>query len=500
MTAFVILAAGPGTRMGRFGQELHKSLVPLHGKAVISHQLALAPPGARVIVCTGSRAQQVQDYLDLAHPELDVTYVPVPGWNADGNGPGASLLAARQAVGGDDMAFTSCDTLWEPDEWLWSGLSGSWCAVDEIPEGTEPERWCRVTSVSGRATAILDKVPGPRGLAYTGLSMIHHRDLPDFWRGLTEGAGRIAEYGGNLQVSAGLEVLVFTGRLDAYPVTWTDTGDKDAYVKAAGYDWAKPGEVTYVLPETGRVIKFRASKDSLSRLVSRQALLCDAVPQLADVRPGMLAYEYAPGVTGYEAAEDDPDIIPRLIDWAALNLWRDVPVFGSTTGACTRFYQAKTNERIDMFRYRETPLYRTARRAIHRVPWDAITQYGCVPVTFHGDFNLGNVIVGQDGSFTAVDWREDFAGELSWGDMRYDFAKLAAGLYVNWDRARKGDFSEWPAGKGHLAKLAAWFGGTVQPEIRLIAALSLINSAPLHASPLDELLVLKGAELLGELT
>ena len=40
-------------------------------------------------------------------------------------------------------------------------------------------------------------------------------------------------------------------------VTWTDIGDEEAYAQAvaaiSGYDWTKPGEVTWVLPETGRV-------------------------------------------------------------------------------------------------------------------------------------------------------------------------------------------------------------------------------------------------------
>src|SRR5689334_1684934 len=99
--------------MGRAGESLHKALVPLDGKAVISHQIALAPPGARIIVCTGYRAAQVQDYLELAHPDLEVTYVVVKGWDQPGGGPGHSLLAARPLLAaGEDLIFTSCDTLW----------------------------------------------------------------------------------------------------------------------------------------------------------------------------------------------------------------------------------------------------------------------------------------------------------------------------------------------------------------------------------------------------
>ena len=97
VTAFVILAAGPGTRMGRYGGLLHKALLPLAGRAVISHQIALAPADARVIVCTGCRAAQVRDYTELAHPDREVTFVPVDGWDrpAAGQAPRCSRHGTR---------------------------------------------------------------------------------------------------------------------------------------------------------------------------------------------------------------------------------------------------------------------------------------------------------------------------------------------------------------------------------------------------------------------
>src|SRR5690348_1231518 len=128
--------------MGRAGDSLHKALVPLDGKAVISHQIGLAPPGARIIVCTGYRAAQVRSYL------------VVKGWDQQGGGPGHSLLSVQPLVMADeDLVFTSCDTLWHPDEELWQG-NVSWAAVAPVPAGTAPERWCRITSwpVSSRAS------------------------------------------------------------------------------------------------------------------------------------------------------------------------------------------------------------------------------------------------------------------------------------------------------------------------------------------------------------
>ena len=492
MTAFVILAAGRGTRMGRAGDSLHKALVPLDGKAVISHQIALAPPHARIIVCTGYRAPQVRNYLELAHPGANITFVPVPGWDKPGGGPGASLLAACDEVGWDDLIFTSCDTLWSGELPL-----GTWAAVAPVPAGTAPERWCRISysSQSRKVYVIYDKVASPEhGDAYTGLAMIARSDLAVFWAGI----GSAGLLSGERQVTGGLQALIHRGRLKARRITWTDLGDEAAYTRAVaaytGYDWTKPSEVTYVLPETGRVVKFHEDKDVLVRSAQRQETIASAVPELVGARPNMLAYNYVPGVTAYEAAEKDMTVIPRLLNWAQGHLWKPVRVL-NPAHACDRFYRAKTIDRVAMLR---PGLRETAGDAVSRIKWDELER-GCTPVTFHGDFNLGNVIAGLDGGFTAIDWREDFGGETAWGDRRYDLGKLAAGLIVHWGRARRGDFRPWPPGREHLDWLADWFGGEIPHDVMIIAALSLLNCAPLHAPPLDEVLVARGCALLEEL-
>lgn len=496
MTAFVVLAAGPGKRMGRSGSSLHKALVPLGGQAVISRQIGLAPPGARIIVCTGSRAQQVRDYIELAHPGLEVTFVPVPEWDQPGNGPGATLLAARDAVGDDDMIFASCDTLWREDASLWDSGS-SWSAVAPVPAGTGPERWCRIGKADGVVYAIFDKIPDYEWEtdAYTGLSMIRRDDLNVFWTGIENSDLHESEK----RDVAGLAALIAVSRLSVQRIAWTDTGDEASYAQAvaawSGYDWSKPGEVTYVLPEQGRVVKFRADQESLARRAQRQLTIAAATPAVTGSRPGLLAYEYVPGVTGYITAEDDPGLVPRLLNWAQEKLWCSVPFAADLTEACNRFYRLKTADRIETLAPALQPV---ARHAASRIDWGELAR-GCVPVTFHGDFNLGNVIVTPDGGFCGIDWREDFGGETTWGDLRYDLGKLAAGLIVHWENAQRGDFRPWEAGQHHLAKLADWLGGTVPHDVMTIAAVSLLNCAPLHAAPLDEILVARAAALLEEL-
>lgn len=493
MTAFVILAAGRGSRIGRVGESLHKALVPLNGKAVLSHLFDLAPPDAHIIVCLGHRAEQIIEYVRLAHPTRDVTFVTVDGWDKPGGGPGYSLLQAREVAGDDAMVFTSCDTLWERDVSLWDD-DVSWSAVAPVPSGTPQARWCRMMRDKG-GVVIADKCPTPTGgFAYTGLSRIARDDLDTFWAGLSD--GNAVE--GELQVSGGLKAIA--SKLTLRHVHWTDVGDAAAYARAValvtGYDWTKLDEATYVLPAEQRVVKFWTDHTVRDRRMQRGKHLADVVPQLHEVGIEMLAYEYIDGVTLYEAATEVGEaVIPKLLNWAYDKLWTPMLVDRETQRTvCMRFYHDKTMQRIEML---EPSLRLRATDAASRVDWSDLVA-GCKPSRIHGDFNYGNIMLrrGGIGNFVGIDWRGDFGGEIDWGDQRYDLAKLLAGMRVHWDNARRGDFRPWPEGRKHEKALLHW----IDADVQRIAALSLINSAPLHASPLDEILVSRGTAWLEECT
>lgn len=497
MTAFVILAAGRGSRMGRVGSTLHKALVPLNCKAILTHIIERAPSNARIIVCTGYRGAQVASYVRLAHPHRDVYTVDVDDWNRPGAGPGASLMKARQVLSEyEDLIFTSCDTLWEPDESLWKG-DASWSAVAHIPVGTLPDRWCRmeVDSDGVKVRRILDKTPkGPHDApVYTGLSRIIAPDLRSFWDGVKNGELREGE----MQVTGGLQWLVGQDKLQARVIDWTDVGDEKAYARAVaqttGYDWTKTEEATYVLPEQHRVLKWFANDQTRNDRITRGQLLGQSTPEFTGSGGNFISYRYVEGVTAYQQAEYYHSLMSDVVEWARADIWtpQSKAARGVTEDACDEFYRLKTYDRLARLR---PALFAVATDAVQRVEWRRITV-GCEPVTFHGDFNFGNIIVKPDGTFVGIDWRQDFAGHIDWGDKRYDLAKLLGGCVVHWDNARRGDFRPWEEGEHHVEQLERVLGG-IPPDVWIICALSLINSAPLHAEPLDEILVARAIKIL----
>lgn len=500
MTAFVILAAGRGTRIGRVGEMMHKALIPLEGEAILSHLFRLAPDDARIAVCVGHRAEQIKSYVSMAHPDLDVTFIHVSGWDKTGGGPGLSLMAAQSFVGDEDMVFTSCDTLWDPsDRWLFD-LDHSWAGVAAVPAGTPPARWCRIINdrETGRIT-IADKTPEPLGgTAYIGVSQIVASDLPTFWNGIAHASLLFGE----TQVTGGLQALVRDHRLSSEHMRWTDVGDEDAYARAvalrSGYDWTKSGEATYVLPPR-RVIKFFADETTAIAREQGRRRIANTTPAILDHTDHMLAYEFIDGVSVYSALEAAPDhsgaIVESLMSWAVREVWRPVEVAPRTAAdAATDFYHHKTYKRIDML---HPTLQSQARDAVSRIDWAKLAA-GTAPCTYHGDFNFGNIILESSGRYVGIDWRGDFAGITDWGDMRYDLGKLVSGTVVHWDNARRGDFRPWDLGEKVRKEILSRVDVSLRFDANVIGALTLINSAPLHASPLDEILIARGVAWLEE--
>jgi NDP-sugar pyrophosphorylase family protein len=523
VSAFVILAAGRGTRVGRVGDTLHKALLPLGGRAIISHQLEQIPSNVHVIVCLGYRGAQVREYLQLAHPDRRFTFVTVAGWNTATGGPGASLYAARHAVRDEDFYVTSCDTLWDPGTGVFTHGNKSWVGVAPIPPGTSLQRWCvaetRPKLVGlDEVVQLHDKNPDDQlearrwittdtaFRAYTGLAHVSQDDAEAFWRGLATGEQRAGE----LQVSSGLDAI----QLHALEIRWTDVGDEAAYRAAvqrvSGYDWTKLGQATYVLPETGRVVKFISDPYVIHARRERGRILSAGVPELLAQGDEMLAYQYVRGRTAYEeldtATSNGAVMLTRdILDWHRDTFGKSTSVAPrSRRSAATEFYDVKTYARLALLPLNLQDAAVDAVDQLGRHPLHDELLNDVVPVYGHGDFNFGNLLYDSHtpNHWVGIDWREDFAGR-NWVDYRYDLGKLLAGCVVHWGNARRGDFTPWNL-EGRLSNaVRRWITAHVVPTVNLqvveaIGALSLLNSAALHAAPLNEVLVSRGVAWLTE--
>jgi thiamine kinase-like enzyme len=116
---------------------------------------------------------------------------------------------------------------------------------------------------------------------------------------------------------------------------------------------------------------------------------------------------------------------------------------------CKEFYINKTNKRINQFLKDNNINDKEQILNGVKVPninylidkLDVNSLCDGVPVVYHGDCVLENIILNNDGYFTLIDWRQDFGGVLNYGDIYYDLAKLNHNLTFDHDILHKSLFT-----------------------------------------------------------
>ena len=146
---------------------------------------------------------------------------------------------------------------------------------------------------------------------------------------------------------------------------------------------------------------------------------------------------------------------------------------------------------------------------LERIDWDWLCKG--VPVLFHGDFQPENIIVSPDNNFTLIDWRQDFSGNIEYGDIYYDFAKMYHALIICGEIIRNNQFEIKINGdsieldyyvKGNLLEYLRLFehfisdNGYDLEKVKVLASLIFINISPLHHSPYDKFLYYLGKKRL----
>lgn len=503
-----VLAAGRGTRMGFADGALHKALVPLGNRAVLSHVLGTFPPSSRFVIAVGHLREQIEAYVSLAHPDLDVTFVEVENYAGPGSGPGLSLLACSEHLQ-EPFVLTASDSLIASlpplGDRSWMGVAPVDDPLSYLTLELDPER--RVVGFQERT--------GPSREAFVGVAYITQPDV--YFDGVRHAAAE-----GELQVTPGFAALAETG-IDGVEVDWTDVGTTETYAAARARFEEEPHgnrvamDVTYLLED--RVVKWFREPSGADRRIERHRDLGDAVPALIASPSGWLAYEKVPGDTLRDAF--DGDGVRKFLSWASSTVWSPRGDSTAFRDAVRRFYGDKTLTRLRMYldaRGGAEPLpglvlnglpTPTVEEALERELDDLVRA--AVPTGFHGDLHEGNVIAGPEG-FRLIDWRDDFGGLRDRGDQLYDLAKLVHTLELPESVMFAGTFRDEPDGTNGLivthedtaqraaARAAFWTAaahlGVDVRALGVLDALVFINMAPLYDTRLGDHLYYLGRWLL----
>lgn len=485
MTTVVLLAAGLGSRMGKYSDVVNKTLLPVRGKAIISRIIEQFDKTTKFVIAVGYKKEQVKSYVTAAHPDCDVTFVDVDNFSGVNAGPAYSLSLCKDYVP-NDFIVVACDALYGN----LSTLVGSEdaMAVSKV-EFSESAAYCNVKVENGYVRQIQDKVRSNLGFAFNGAFYIKNSE--QFWKDLR-----------GQELSSGFRSL----KMRAVETEWTDLGTFERYKKevvdVGAFDFSKDDEFIYFVDN--RVIKwFRDERTTVNR-IAKASMHSHLFPTVKYHGSGFYSYEKIEGSTLYDTVT--PEIFPKFISWCWENIWKNQAHL--TKEDLEKFYFDKTQERLSQFRLKY-PSFRPTMingryveydidEGLNLLDWPVILNPLPTRAKFmHGDLQLANVIFTGD-DFKLIDWRQDFAGKIDSGDILYDAAKLKASLILDYDAICKGQFSF----SEHLNEIHFKLPDSTkyQEYVDLIdkhfpkyvtdqiVTLIYLNMAALHANPFDKLL------------
>ena len=511
----VIPTAGIGSRLKEFTRYINKSLVGIANRPTISHLIEQFPQDCEFVIALGHKGELVRNFLELAYPDRTFFFANVDPYKGKGSGLGLSLLACEQYLQ-EPFVFLSCDTLVkelipEPDH-DWMGFS----QIEDLAQ------YRTLNVVNGNVAEICEKGAireNPK--VYIGLTGVH--SYRKFWQAMHSGGTLAIDQG----ESYGMKSILESNNVTTHEFTWFDTGNLES-IQIAREVYAKPDEPNILEKKNeaiwfvgNNVVKYSDDIDFITNRVKRAKELQEFVPNIYTHKSNMYCYKKVNG----EVLSDviNPAIFELfLTKCKAFWLKKDLSLEEKKQfeNNCLNFYKKKTFERVELF-YKNFnqkddaaiingELMPSLQDLLNQIDWDWMSKG--LAGRFHGDFHFENILYSKsDKKFTFLDWRQDFAGNLSVGDVYYDLAKLMHGLIVNHGIVVNDQYNaSWKDGeikfdiqrKQSLAECEQRLNIWIQEsnydlkKVKVLTALIYLNIAALHHHPYSLLLYGLGKKML----
>lgn len=513
-----IPTAGIGSRLGSLTKYINKSLVSVANKPVISHLIDQFSNDTEFIIALGYKGDLVRDFLHLAFPDRTFYFEKIEPYEGAGSGLGLSLLKCKKHLQ-EPFIFLSCDALFRG---TLPKLESNWMLyANEFYEDLKQYRTLFLNE-NEEVLKILEK-----GAEYTqnhkpyiGIAGI--LDYEIFWEAMDTGGSRAIEMG----EVYGLRRLVNHG-IKAFQFKWFDTGNLKAITLTRNaYKESKDPNILEKTNEAiwfvnNQVIKFSDDKAFINNRVKRASEIKEYVPAITGIKPFMYSYNKVKGEVLSNIITSP--LFDRFLSHCK-SFWKKYSFLNGEEKkfkkSCLTFYKKKTQERVNIF-YKNFKIkdsqqsingvsISTLHDLFEKVDWEWLSNG--LAGRFHGDFHFENILWSQEkNSFIFLDWRQDFGGSLSIGDIYYDLAKLLHGLIINHEVIKKNLFSvEWNENsinydfnrKQSLVecefKFKSWLIDNKFDfaKVKTLTALIFLNIAALHHYPYSLLLFALGKNLL----
>ena len=430
---FCILAAGKGTRNNDV-KGLHKALLPLENKPIISHIIDKLDKKIEIVIAVGYKSEQIKSYLDEVYSDRNITYVEVDNYDKQGSGPGYSLLCCKDELQ-KPFIFTSVDTIVEEDV-AFNYISENWLGVSEVSV-SESMQYCLV-----KGDKYLDKLfYGTGNRAFVGMAGIN--DFNEFWKSLENHKTIKDEH----QVIHGFDDLENIRLID---FTWYDTGNNKAYhdtKKVFNKEIVANKKDEAIFLHKGKVVKYFDNPTKAKTRIERAKYLNGNAPKVKLINENMYSYNFIEGKLLSDVT--DEKVLNKFLDFCKTKLWKENYNAYTNDGFiddCKIMYEDKTKTRLSVMENSNLDKItningievKPIKDLLNDVDWKKLYEKS-IPTAFHGDLQPENILYNSsDDKFILIDWREGFGNNKEIGDIYYDLSKLYHALLINGNSILKG--------------------------------------------------------------
>ncbi len=501
----LITTSGIGSRLGEFTQYTNKTLLRIGKKPVISHIIENYPVDTKFVITIGYFGNQVRDFLELTYPERNFEFVEVDKYQGEGSSLLYSMSCAKEKLQ-IPFIFHASDTIIKdklPDP------SCNWNAGFVGPGSSNYTSF----DVKGNSVNVFyDKGNISPDYLHIGLVGIHNYKL--FWD-ITDKVLIENNFKSSL---SDVDVLKSFIKFDNVVLkeckTWFDIGNVEKIKEAKTYFSDSKFHVLDKVTESiynieGNIVKFFFDENICKNRVNRTNFLNGTVPIILDSRPNFYKYPYVDGELFSNIANISN--FNNFLNWAFKKLWKPVLNVDSIEfeKITYDFYFSKTIKRINEFQKTRSIIDKIdvingltipkIEDLLNQIDFHKLSK--CKPTTFHGDFILDNIISQDIDNYTLIDWRQDFGGQIEYGDQYYDLAKLSHNLVVNHEIIDNNNFLYKINEDNSINVNIHRYQNLVECErvyfekleelgldiskIKLLRSIIWLNMSPLHHHPFD---------------
>ena len=502
----IIPTAGLGSRMGNYTQNLNKALLPYKEKPVLGHIIENFPKDTKFIIPLGYLKEQITDFCKVAYGDRDITFVEVDDFTSEKSGTAYTLKQCKDLIHGP-FWYVPCDTYF--DQPVVDSVREKDCYfVKTVPEQDTHLYTMFDLNNSFYVHDIKFKQTTPSTWrAFTGLMYI--ADYADFFTGLDS------------LDSNEFIFLIKKGSDTAGLNTWLDFGSPAVYQtelsKSQKFDFTKKDEVTYIC--NNRVVKWWLDGTVAKKKYDKVLANPEVFPANCVHSGHYMAYDFFPGKTLYEF--NNPVAFSELLTWLDAAVWKHSEI--DISKESLEFYKTKTLQRVNKFLDKYPNLNKVSwvdgvavkdyTYYLDNIDWEYLSNTN-LPGFCHGDLQFDNIVIDSAGEFKIIDWRHEFAGLVTVGDIYYDLAKMAGGLIINYANIKNHNFNiEQDADSVTLSipnvdhitlyqqKLKKYIldNNLDYKKVRQLVPIIFWNMSPLHTAPFDLFLWYLGIKLFQEL-